>query len=108
MGHRLKLEEVTCEIAPSRTRARVQLRNAGLEHVGLASSRPAEGSWHYAIALATVNAVRMFVGFVGAELQLALGGVSVIDDPASVVLVSVTVVLAVRSLYVKGAAMVGG
>ena len=108
MGHRLKLEEVTCEIAPSRTRARVQLRNAGLEHVGLASSRPEEGSWHYAIAQATVNAVRMFVGFVGAELQLALGGVSVIDDPDPVVLVSVTAGLAGQELSLMGSAMVGG
>src|SRR5438552_10754955 len=108
MGHRLKLEEVTCEIAPSRTRARVQLRNAGLEHVGLASSRPEEGSWHYAIAQATVNAVRMFVGFVGAELQLELGGVSVIDDPDPVVLVSVTAGLAGQEMSLMGSAMVGG
>src|SRR5439155_468274 len=67
-----------------------------------------EGSWHYAIAQATVNAVRMFVGFVGAELQLALGGVSVIDDPDPVVLVSVTAGLAGQELSLMGSAMVGG
>src|SRR2546427_6344982 len=72
MGHRLKLEEVACEIAPARTRARVQLRNAGLEHVGLASSRADEGNWQQVVAQATVNAVRMYAGFAGADMRTAL------------------------------------
>ena len=90
MGHRLKLEEVSCEIVPARTRARVQLRNSGLTHVGLASSRTEDEAWQSVVAQATVNAVRMFVGFAGADLRLALEGVSVISQPLPVVLVSLT------------------
>lgn len=107
MRHRLKLEEVACEIAPARTRARVQLRNAGLEHVGLASSRPEEGNWQYVVAQATVNAVRMFIGFVGAEVRLALGAVSVIAEPDPVVLVSVTAGVEGQELSLLGSAIVG-
>lgn len=107
MGHRLKLEEVSCEIAAARTRARVQLRNSGLEHVGLASSRPDETTWQYVIAQATVNAVRMFVGFVGAEVRLALDAVSVVDDPDPVVLVSVTAGVEGQELSLLGSAMLG-
>lgn len=107
MSHRLKLEEVSCEIAAARTRARVQLRNAGLEHVGLASSRPEEGTWQYVIAQATINAVRMFVGFVGVEVRLALDAVSVVGDPDPVVLVSVTAGVEGQELSLLGSAMVG-
>src|SRR5713226_5124687 len=104
MGHRLKLEEVACEVAPARTRARVQLRNAGLEHVGLASSRPDEGSWQYVVAQATVNAVRMFVGFAGAELSLALSAVNVVNDRDPVVVVAVTAGWEGRELSLVGSA----
>lgn len=104
MGHRLKLEEVACEIAPTRTRARVQLRNAGLEHVGLASSRPDEGSWQYVVAQATVNAVRMYAGFAGVDMRMALVAVSVVGDPDPVVLVSVTAGLEGRELSLLGSA----
>ncbi len=102
----MKLEEVACEIAPARTRARVQLRNSGLTHVGLASSRLEEESWQYVIAQATVNAVRMFVGFVGAELRLALDAVEVVSDPDPVVLVAVTAGIEGRELSLVGSAAI--
>lgn len=91
MGHRLRLEEVDCEIVPARTRARVQLRNSGLTHVGLASSRTEAEPWQSVVAQATVNAIRMYVGFAGADLRLTLEGVRVLGDQQPVVLVSVTV-----------------
>jgi hypothetical protein len=105
MGHRLKLEEVACEIAPARTRARVQLRNAGLEHVGLASSRPDEENWPQAVAQATLNAVRMYAGFAGADMQLALDAVNVVSDPNPVVLVSITAGLEGHELSLLGSAL---
>jgi len=104
MGHRLKLEDVACEIAPARTRARVQLRNAGLEHVGLASSR-AEGNWLQVVAQATVNAVRMYAGFAGADLRLALDAVNVVSDPDPMVLVSITAGVEGQELSLLGSAM---
>src|SRR2546427_7162727 len=105
MGHRLKLEEVACEIAPARTRARVQLRNAGLEHVGLASSRADEGNWQQVVAQATVNAVRMYAGFAGADMRLALDAVNVVSDSNPVVLVSITAGVAGQELSLLGSAM---
>lgn len=104
MGHRLKLEEVSCEIVPARTRARVQLRNSGLTHVGLASSRTKDEAWQSVVAQATVNAVRMFVGFTGAELRLALESVKVVSDPAPAVLVSVTAGAEGQQLSLVGSA----
>lgn len=104
MSHRLKLEEVACEIAPARTRARVQLRNSGLSHVGLASSRTEDERWHDVIAQATVNAVRMFVGFVGVELRVVVEAVRIVNDPHPLVLVSVTVGSAGRELLLVGSA----
>ena len=105
MGHRLKLEEVACEIAPARTRARVQLRNAGLEHVGLASSRADEGNWQQVVAQATVNAVRMYAGFAGAEMRLALDAVNIVSDPNPVVLVSITAGVQGQELSLLGSAI---
>src|SRR3989454_5283363 len=105
MGHRLKLEEVAGEIAPARTRARVQLRNAGLEHVGLASSRADEGNWQQVVAQATVNAVRMYAGFAGADMRLALDAVNVVSDSNPVVLVSITAGVAGQEISLVGFAL---
>ncbi len=106
MGHRLRLEEVDCDIVPARTRARVQLRNSGLTHVGLASSRTEDEPWQSVVAQATVNAVRMYVGFAGADLRLVLEGVRVVGDPQPVVLVSVTAGGAGQALLLVGSAAI--
>lgn len=104
MSHRLKLEVVDCEFAPSRTKARVQLRNSGLTHVGLASSRTEDEDWHAVVAQATVNAIRMYAGFAGAELRLTLEAVKVVNDPQPAVLVSVTAQAQGRDLALVGSA----
>lgn len=104
MSHRLKLEIVDCEFAPSRTKARVQLRNSGLTHVGLASSRSEDEDWHAVVAQATVNAIRMYAGFAGAELRLTLEAVKVVTDPQPAVLVSVTAQSEGRELSLVGSA----
>src|SRR2546428_12832324 len=107
MGHRLKLEEVACEIAPARTRARVQLRNAGLEHVGLASSRADEGNWQQVVAQATDNAVRMYASFAGAEMRLAMDGVNIVSVPNPVGLVSITAGVEGHEVSIPVSAMMG-
>ncbi len=104
MSHRLKLEVVDCEFAPSRTKARVQLRNSGLTHVGLASSRTDDEDWHAVVAQATVNAIRMYAGFAGAELRLTLEAVKVVNEPQPAVLVSVTAQAQGRDLSLIGSA----
>jgi len=104
MSRRLKLELVDCEFAPSRTRARVQLRNSGLTHVGLASSRTEDEDWHAVVAQATVNAIRMYTGFAGADLRVSLEGVKVVSDPQPAVLVSVTAESKDRQLSLVGSA----
>lgn len=102
MGHRLKLEDVVCEVTESRSRARVQLRNSGLTHVGLASSHPTGEDWHTVVAQATVNAIRMYVSFAGARMRLTLGAVKVVQDPRPVVLVSITAESQGRELSLIG------
>ncbi len=104
MSHRLKLEVVDCEFAPSRTKARVQLRNSGLTHVGLASSRAEDEDWHAVVAQATVNAIRMYAGFAGAELRLTLEAVKVVNEPQPAVLVAVTAQSQGRELSLIGSA----
>lgn len=104
MSHRLKLEVVDCEFAPSRTKARVQLRNSGLTHVGLASSRTEDEDWHAVVAQATVNAIRMYAGFAGAELRLTLEAVKVVNEPQPAVLVAVTAQSQGRDLSLIGSA----
>lgn len=108
MSHRLKLEEVACEVAPTRTRARVQLRDHGLTHVGLASSPTEDEGSPQVVAQATVNAVRMFIGFVGAELHLAVGAVRVVNDPQPLILVSVTAGSGGRELSLVGSVPIRG
>ncbi|HEX4841849.1 MAG TPA: hypothetical protein VFV60_06745 [bacterium] len=104
MAHRLKLEDVACEVAPSRSRARVQLRDSGLTHVGLASSRTEGEDWHAVVAQATVNAVRMYVGFTGTQMHISLGTVKIIPEPRPVVLVSITAESQGRELSLVGSA----
>lgn len=104
MSHRLKLEVVDCEFAPARTKARVQLRNSGLTHVGLASSRTENEDWHAVVAQATINAIRMFAGFAGAELRLTLEAVKVVNDPQPAVLISITAQSQGRELSLVGSA----
>lgn len=72
MTHRLRIDDVSCEITPLRTRARVQLSKAGLAHVGLASGPTTEDSWQQVVAQATINAVRMFTTFAGANHKVSL------------------------------------
>jgi hypothetical protein len=104
MAHRLKLEDVVCEVASSRSRARVQLRNSGLTHVGLASSRTDGEDWHAVVAQATVNAIRMYVGFTGVQMRLSLGAVKIVPEPRPVVLVSVTAESQGKELSLIGSA----
>ncbi len=104
MSHRLKLEDVVCEVAPSRTRARVELRNSGLTHIGLASSRTEGEDWHAVVAQATINAIRMYAGFAGVQMRLGLGIVKIVTDPRPVVLVSVTAESQGKELSLVGSA----
>ena len=104
VAHRLKLEDVACEVASSRSRARVQLRDSGLTHVGLASSRTNGENWHAVVAQATVNAIRMYVGFTGAQIHFSLGAVKIIPEPRPVVLVSITAESEGRELSLVGSA----
>lgn len=104
LAHRLKLEDVACEVAPSRSRARVQLRDSGLTHVGLASSSTNGEDWHAVVAQATVNAIRMYVGFTGAQIHFSLGAVKIIPEPRPVVLVSITAESEGRELSLVGSA----
>ncbi len=106
MGRRLKLEDVTCEVTPSRTRARVQLRNSGVSHVGLATGQPQEACARV-VAQATVNAVRMYAGFAGADLRLALDSVQVLTAPTPLAVVTVTLGAGGREFLLAGSAPAG-
>lgn len=76
MGWRLKIEDVNCEVDDLNIRARVQLAHAGLAHLGLASGQKSVQSQETVVAQATVNAVRMFAAFTGAELGVAVHSVT--------------------------------
>lgn len=102
MGRRLRLEDVSTETTPSRTRARVQLRNSGVSHVGLATGPAGEGSWAQVVAQAAVNAVRMYAGFAGAEMRIALHAVQVLPDPLPLAVVTLTLRTAGRELVLAG------
>lgn len=103
MSRRLKLEEVICEVAPARVRARVQLRNAGLTHVGLASNPTGDG-WQAVVAQATLNAIRMFAGFAGASPRVALESVRVVSEPHLLVLVTLTLDVEGQEVHLVGSA----
>lgn len=91
MSHRLRIDDVSCEITPLRTRARVQLSKAGLAHVGLASGPTTESSWHQVVAQATINAVRMFTTFAGANDKVSLVNVRMVTtEEPPVVIVAMT------------------
>ena len=62
MSARLKLDEVKCEVDALVTRAQVQLSQAGIPKVGVASERTTDTSWRQTVAEATLNAVRAFIG----------------------------------------------
>lgn len=106
MSGRLKLEDVTCEVAPARVRARVQLRNSGLTHVGLASNPSGDG-WQEVVAQATLNAVRMFVGFAGASLKVTLESVQVVGEPHPLAIVTMTLGTNGAFLSLVGSAALG-
>lgn len=103
MSRRLKLEEVVCEVAHARVRARVQLRNSGLTHVGLASNPTGDG-WQAVVAQATLNAIRMFAGFAGASPRVALESVRVVSEPHLLVLVTLTLEVEGQQLHLVGSA----
>lgn len=81
MSRRLKLDEVNCEVAEARIRARVQLSKAGLTHIGLASGHAASATCEQVVAQATINAVRMFTLFAGSNHRVALDAVDVVTTP---------------------------
>lgn len=105
MSWRLKIDDVSCEVTPSRTRARVQLSKAGLAHVGLASGPTTESSWQQVVAQATINAVRMFTTFAGANHKVVLNSVRVVTSGNSpVVVVSMTMGAGKEALPLAGSA----
>ncbi|HXF81686.1 MAG TPA: hypothetical protein VNN19_02910 [bacterium] len=86
---RLKLEDVRCEVREGRIRARVQLSNAGLSHIGLATGTLPEATCERVIAQATINAVRQFALFTGRDQTVVLHDLDIIpSSPAATVLVS--------------------
>lgn len=105
MSWRLKIDDVACEIAASRTRARVQLSKSGLAHIGLASGRTTDSSWHQVVAQATINAIRMFATFVGANQKVALDTVGVVTvGQHLMVLVSMTMGSESEGVFLFGSA----
>ncbi|MDQ7819552.1 MAG: hypothetical protein QN173_00160 [Armatimonadota bacterium] len=107
MGRRLRLEDVSYEATPTRTRARVQLRNSGVSHVGLATGPAEDGAWARVVAQATVNAVRMYAGFAGAEMRIALDSVQLLPSPSPLVVVTLTLGAGGRELLLAGSAPAG-
>jgi len=84
MGKRLRLDEVRCEVQDSRVLAKVQLSNGGLSHIGLATGFLPEANLERVAAQATINAVRMFAAFTGADRPaLTLQDVDVITSPST-------------------------
>ena len=105
MRGRLKLDAVRCEVQDGRILARVQLSNGGLAHVGLAAGPTAETSCERVIAQATVNAVRQFAVFAGADRALALHDLDVVASPeARTVLVSLRMGRGDDTLILSGSA----
>jgi hypothetical protein len=100
----LKLEDVSYEATPSRARARVQLRNSGVSHVGLATGPAEPDTWPQVVAQATVNAVRMYAGFAGTDLRLTLHAVQVLAAPAPLVVVTLTMAVGGREFFLAGSA----
>jgi len=83
MGKRLRLDEVRCEIQDSRILARVQLSNGGLSHIGLATGFLPEANLERITAQATINAIRMFAAFTGADRPaVTLQDVDIISSPS--------------------------
>lgn len=84
MGKRLRLDEVRCEIQDSRVLARVQLSNGGLSHIGLATGFLPEANLERVAAQATINAIRMFAAFTGADRPVVtLQDVDVVTSPTT-------------------------
>jgi len=83
VGKRLRLDDVRFEVQDSRIRARVQLSNGGLSHLGLATGVLPEATPEKVIAQATINAVRMFAVYAGSDHPVSLQGVEVITSPSA-------------------------
>ncbi|OLC28434.1 MAG: hypothetical protein AUH31_09165 [Armatimonadetes bacterium 13_1_40CM_64_14] len=56
------------------------------------------------VAQATVNAIRMYVGFTGVQMHFSLGAVKIIPEPRPVVIVSITAESQGRELSLVGSA----
>jgi len=107
MSGRLKLDHVHCEVQDNRIRARVQLSKAGLTHIGLASGLLPEANYERVIAQATINAVRMFTLFAGANHRVALHDVDIITSAQpQTVLVSLRMGAGDESRFLSGSAAV--
>lgn len=91
MSRRLKLEDVSCEVEGQRSRASVRLRNSELTHIGLANGIN-KSNCDRIVALATINAVRMFARLAGeTNFRVALSTVTVVPaQPHPLSLVSMT------------------
>lgn len=107
MGGRLKLDEVRCEVQDGRIRARVQLSKGGLTHIGLAAGTLPGATCERVIAQATVNAVRQFTLFAGADRALVLHDLDIVTSPsAHTVLVSLRMGEGDDSRFLSGSAPV--
>jgi hypothetical protein len=107
MGGRLKLDEVRCEVQDGRIRARVHLSKGGLAHIGLAAGTLPDATCERVIAQATLNAVRQFTLFAGAERTIVLHDLDVVPSPsAPTVLVSLRLGEGDDSRFLSGSAPV--
>lgn len=107
MGGRLKLDEVRCDVQDGRIRARVQLSKGGLTHIGLAAGTLPEATCERVTAQATVNAVRQFAVFAGADQTVVLHDLDVISSPAAnTILVSLKTGQGDDSRFLSGSAPV--
>lgn len=108
MSGRLKLDEVSCEVQDGRLRARVLLSKAGLAHIGLANGLLPEATCERVVAQATINAVRMFTVFAGANHHVVLHDLDIVTSPsARTVLVSLRMGQGEESRFLSGSAAIG-